>query len=203
MGGLCSTSQNMSHNVCCGSFSSFTLIPFHRPVFPNAGITNNIMNCNNTRDLTADEYNQLSTSLPAIDKHNPPSIHTPTTTKYHQLRTHTGPPHQTPAMTEGLVGPTTTRGMNIKQHEHRATGDPSATITMTAAAAAKMTMDIMTAVAKMMMGTTTAGMTTKAIFDITTAAVKTMMGKKKVVGNDDGSDDNDEPDEDIIMPCSW
>ena len=76
MGGPCSASQNTSHDVCRGSFSSLALIPFRRPLLPNAGVTNNVTNCNNrpstTRDLTADEYDQLSTSPPAIGKYNPP-----------------------------------------------------------------------------------------------------------------------------------
>ena len=188
----CITKHKPRHLLC--SFSSFMLIPFHRPLFPNTGVTNNVTNCNNcpltTWDLTADKYDQLSTSPPAIDKCNLPLIHTPTTTKYRQLRTHTGPPHQMPAMMKGLLGSTTM------------TGDPSATLTMTAVVAVKMTMGIIAAAAKTMTGTTTAGTTTKATFGITTAAVKITMGKRKAVGNDDGGDD-DKPNEDIEMPCCW
>ena len=89
----------------------------------------------------------------------------------------------------GLGGPNDNKG-----HEHQVTGDPSATTTMTAAAAAKMTMGIMMTAAKMMMGIMTVGMTMKATCGIMTATVKTTTGKRKTMGNNDSGDNNNELD---------
>ena len=89
----------------------------------------------------------------------------------------------------GLGGPNDNEG-----HEHRATGDPSATMTMTAAAAVKMTTGITMTAAKMMIGIMTAGTTMKATCGIMTATVKMTTGKRKTMGNDDSGDDDNELD---------